>query len=314
VKLVEKDAPMNVLVTGSEGLIGKALCRLLDERGDQAHHYDLTSKLGGNVLDRSDILAITARGFDAIIHLAAQSGVEKARSNARDAWELNVMGTLNVLEAAREHHTPVVIASSNHVYGDHKGRPTPEKTPLTALDTYSATKIAADVMARSYWHNYGLPVAVIRNTNCFGPNSPHVDHLIEGTIMSCLNDEDLQMRTNGETKKAYLYVDDAAQAYITIMDALVAENAEGPIPSGLIAGQAFNVTGENHKALEVAQEVISQMGGNIRINLGPKATDNYDENLDDAKIREMGWEPQVSLKEGIRRTMDAFTVRYTVPV
>ncbi len=300
---------MNVLVTGSEGLIGQALTDLLESRGDRVYFYDkvLYPEGGqGDVLHPVQIEhGIQIQQPDCIIHLAAQSGVEKARENARDAWELNVMGTLNVLEAAREHRIPVIIASSNHVYGDHKGRPTSEKTPLTALDTYSATKVACDVMARSYWHNYGLPVAVIRNTNCFGPDSPHVDHLIEGTIMSCLNDEDLQMRTNGETSKAYLYVDDAAQAYITVMDALLA---------GGISGEAFNVTGENHMALSVAREVIDQMGSSIRINLGPKSADNHDENLDDSKIRALGWKPEVTMEEGIRRTIDAFTVRYTVPV
>jgi nucleoside-diphosphate-sugar epimerase len=201
----------------------------LEGRGDTVVPYDKAISSHLDILN-GPVLAmdITASKPDIIIHLAAQSGVEAARSNARAAWELNVIGTLNVLEAARIRTTPVILASSNHVYGHQDSDDmTGESAPLNQLDTYSATKIAADVMGRSYWHNYGLPVTVVRNTNCYGPDSPHLGHLIEGTIIAALNDEQLQMRTDGQTSKAYLHVDDVARAYMLVADQLLDENLRG---------------------------------------------------------------------------------------
>ena len=179
---------------------------------------------------------------------------------------------------------------------------TGESAPLNQLDTYSATKIAADVMGRSYWHNYGLPVTVVRNTNCYGPDSPHLDHLIEGTIVAALNNEQLQMRTDGQTSKAYLHVDDVARAYMLVADQLLDEN---------LRGEAINVTGPSFKAIDVVDLILYVMGKpELHPLLGAPVADQEDEQLDDAKIRALGWHEQVALVDGIRTMVAAFTERY----
>ena len=291
-----------LFVTGAEGLIGRSLTVEFMSRGDRVYGYDLMQ--GYDVLNGTQVQdAMRACSPDLVIHLAAQSGVEAARTNVIASWHLNVDGTLNVLEAARHQGIPVVLASSNHVYGHQDSDViTDESAPLNQLDTYSATKIAADVMGRSYWHNYGLPVTVIRNTNCYGPDSPHLDHLIEGTIVAALNNEQLQMRTDGQTSKAYLHVDDVARAYMLVADQLLDEN---------LRGEAINVTGPTFKAIDVVDLVLYVMGKpELHPLLGPPVADQEDEWLDDAKIRALGWHEQVALVDGIRTMVAAFTERY----
>ena len=289
-------------MTGAEGLIGRSLTVEFMSRGDRVYGYDLMQ--GYDVLNGTQVQdAMRACSPDLVIHLAAQSGVEAARTNVIASWHLNVDGTLNVLEAARHQGIPVVLASSNHVYGRQDSDAiTDESAPLNQLDTYSATKIAADVMGRSYWHNYGLPVTVIRNTNCYGPDSPHLDHLIEGTIVAALNNEQLQMRTDGQTSKAYLHVDDVARAYMLVADQLLDEN---------LRGEAINVTGPTFKAIDVVDLVLYVMGKpELHPLLGPPVADQEDERLADAKIRALGWHEQVALVDGIRTMVAAFTERY----
>lgn len=297
---------MKVLVTGSEGLIGKSLVQQLEEREDKVARFDIAIDSHFDILSANSCRnQFNYESPNLIIHLAAQSGVEPARGDARGAWMLNVFGTLNVLEAARLYHIPVVAASSNHVYGPGQELPTPETAPLNQLDTYSATKIATDVLVRSYWHNYGLPTAVVRNTNCYGPDSPHVDHLIEGAILAAMSEEDFQLRTDGEVKKGYLYVDDAASAYICVGDAL--------LNGDITPGEAFNASTGALSARELARTVYEHMGNHRqRVLIGNQHHDQSDEELDDSKLRALGWRERVW--DGLDRTITAFRERYTVKV
>ena len=294
---------MRVLVTGSEGLIGRSLCRLLlDDPLNQVDRYDYAIDPRMDITTHDIHDEIASSPPDLVIHLAAQSGVELARQNAFASWNLNVLATVNVLEAARYADIPVVAASSNHVYGLQDTYPTDENAPLNQLDTYSATKIAADVAVRSYWHNYGLSTAVIRNTNCYGPESPHLEHIIEASILKAMRGEDLKLRTDGLVKKGYLYVDDAAQAYITVGKALL---------NGQCSGQAFNVSAPSVSAIELAEKIYMLLG-NTKNHVVPGLPfhDQTDEYLDSEKISEFGWSQKYTLDDGLALTIAAFKERY----
>ena len=237
-----------VLVTGSSGLMGPYVCKRLLEAGANVVGYDSNPKgtlpwhglvghlpvMEGSILELESLRRVKG-GADIVIHLAAMSNVEKTRAAGLMAYEVNVRGTYMVLEACLRSKgvQAVVAASSNHIYGPQTKYPTTEDAPFNQLDTYSATKAAADILARSYAHNYGLAVAVIRNTNCFGPCDPHDDHLIGGTIKSLLIREKAIIRSKGLTKKAYLHVDDVARAYILAAEWLATKKK---------SGEAFNVS------------------------------------------------------------------------
>lgn len=293
---------MRVLITGSRGLMGRPMARILEERGDQVVHYDIVD--GQDVFDEEQLLR-EIRQVDAVIHLAAQSGVPQAQRLAKLAWDLNFGGTLNVLEACRLAGKAVVVASSNHIYGDHGGRPTHEDSPQYALDTYSATKQALDIAARSYAQVYGLRVVIMRNTNCFGPESPHSDHIIEGCILSYLRGEAPVIWTDGQVVKSYLDVDDVASAYVLALDWLLS-------PVGR-PGEAFNLTGERIRVLDLVKLIGEVMGADIQSVVEGKTGITVDENLDDSKFRNFtGWHPQHTLREAIEKTVEGFKSRVEV--
>ena len=291
---------MKIFVTGSEGLIGKAFCRMSDD--EQVTRFDKALDAKMDILNIDSIdKAIIASEPDLIVHLAAQSGVEEARADASAAWRLNLLGTLNVLDVAMLYKVPVLAASSNHVYGTQDTYPTPESSPMNQLDTYSATKIACDVLVRSYWHNYGLPTAVIRNTNCYGPASPHIHHIVETAILHAMDGRDLQLRTDGTIKKGYLYVDDAANAYRVVGKALV---------NGDVSGQAFNASTDSISAMELARKIYKMMGNSTNsVWAGPPFYDQMDEYLDSYKLHGLGWKPIYTLEEGLKLTIEGFKTR-----
>lgn len=297
-----------VFVTGCSGLIGGPLCKILLAGGAQVLGYDLDSEgtlrdhgihgrfniAKGDVMEL-DHLQAQMYGQDIIFHLAANSNVEASRQNGYRALETNIMGTLNVLEAARINEAKaVVIASSNHIYGWQPEMPYEEDAPLRQLDTYSVSKICADYLARAYAHNYGVPTAVVRSTNCYGYGDPHTGHLIPSTILSLLRDEQPVINGDGKRSKSYLYVTDVAEAFLRVAHYAV----EGQ-PKGL----SFNVSTDPITVLDLVNTIIRVMGKDVEpIILGNK-DDQHDEWLDSSRLKAATWwEPNVSLEDGIRTT------------
>lgn len=306
-------------MTGCQGLIGAPLCKTLLDRGAYVSGYDINLRglLNDYGIDRrvrltKDTILSASRlngaltGQDIVFHLAAISGVEQSRNAVVDAFEINVRGTWLVLEEARivGKAKAIVMASSNHIYGLQEHHPVPETAPFNQLDTYSATKTMCDYAGRAYAHNYGLPVGIVRNTNCFGPYDPHSDHIVPGTILSLLKGEQPVIKSRGLTKKSYLYVDDVVDAYL-----LVAEY----IASGGMKGEAFNVADEPISVKDLVTTIMRVMGIIKEPAILGQANDQADENLDSTLIRQTcGWRPKHSLQEALFLTVEGFRKRHAV--
>ena len=299
---------MRIVVTGCSGLIGSALCERLLEEGHDIKGYDLqegwmlesrglVGKFPVTKGDISSIYTLQAAMYqaDAVYHLAAISGVEASRQDGPKSLEVNVQGTWTVLEACRRQRIPrVVTAASNHIYGPQPQYPVKEYAAMNQLDTYSVSKICADYIARMYAHNYELPVVIIRNTNCYGPHDPHDDHLIPGTIKSLLAGRSPEIRGDGMTKKAYLYIDDVVDAYLAALDLGLTKG-----------GEAYNISGMNHSVLEVVTTIQRMMGMKIPAVVKNIPNDQSHENLDCTKFHKAtGWTPKVSLELGINKTVE----------
>ena len=155
-----------------------------------------------------------------------------------ETFEVNVTGTWNVLGACRERGIArVVVASSERVYAAAAGQAHIEVDPLPADDPYGASKVASDVIARSYWPAFGLPVAVARLTNVYGERDANLDRLIPGTISDALAGRRPVILSDGTPKHDYLHVDDAAAAYLAIARALdAAPGASRGIPTPSTGG------------------------------------------------------------------------------
>ncbi len=299
-----------VTVTGCSGLMGAPLCKFLLEEGAQLTGYDMAGDgmlaeyglVGQFPLQVEDIRnrealwqAVRRRGF--VFHLAAVSGVEASRQNPKRAWTVNCSGTGVVLDVCKSAGTDgaVVVASSNHVYGFQEKMPVPETAQLNQLDTYSATKIAVDYMARSYAHNYRLPTVIMRNTNCFGPHDPHRDHIVGGTLFGLAQGQRPVIRGTGKTSKSYLHVADVVRAYMAA--------AEWEAGSGR-CGEVFNVSDKPITVLDFVTLMCKATG---HLDMTPtvlgQSNDQSNEWLDDSKIRTVTpWKPRYSLESAIQET------------
>jgi CDP-glucose 4,6-dehydratase len=290
---------MKYFITGGSGLIGQFLLPKLLEAGHEVFNFDMAE--GRDILDIYQVRgALSQETPDAVIHLAAQSGVEEARSWPSQALSLNVTGTINVLDSCRQYGVQdVIVASSNHVYGAQPKTPFTEDMALNQRDLYSASKICADVITQAYAHNYGLNAVAVRLTNTYGPGDMHEDHIIPGTIQSLLCGERPQIRSRGRTKKSYLYGEDCADAFITI-----AQNCER------LKGQAVNIPGSKPvSALKLVQILTELSDTDLEPEILGEDTDQNDEYLDGSKMAALGWEPKYDLAAGLWKTYAWFAER-----
>ena len=306
------------LVTGAQGFAGSWLARaLLDEgatviaydRGDPAlsglalHEIDDEVELVKGELGDRELLSRTVvdAGIDAVFHLAAQTIVGEANASPLPTFESNIGGTWSVLEACRAGDVQtVLVASSDKAYGPHEKLPYREDAPLQPIYPYDASKAAAELIARSYWHTYELPVAVTRFANLYGGGDLNFSRLIPEAVSAILDARQPVIRSDGSPERDFLYVEDAAAAYLAIARA---------VDEGRGRGEAFNAGGgQPHSVRAVLQLLCDVAGTDVKPDIrgeGNPPGEIDRQYLDSTKIREFtGWEPEVDLREGLARTLE----------
>ena len=309
----------SALVTGGRGFVGAWLCGELRERGvevtslDRRGPHDRPSTLAmlgldGDVSEREGDLGDAAllaevlaeRSVDTVFHLAAETIVGTVQADPSGGFETNVRGTWTLLEACREAGVErVIVASSDKAYGAHDELPYREHFELRPTAPYEASKAAADLIARSYWPAYGLPVAVTRFANIYGGGDLNFSRLVPEAVCAALDSRAPVLRSDGTPVRDLLYVEDAVAAYLAIADRLDSEE---------VRGEAFNAGGERpYTVLEVV-EAIARLAGTgvepeVRGDGNPEG--EIDRQFVDAtKLRERcGWAPEVSLDRGLERTI-----------
>jgi CDP-glucose 4,6-dehydratase len=236
-----------VLVTGATGIVGSWLTKDLLELG--AHVVALVLDADPQTeLYRSEAIrhvnvvqgrledfhaverAIVAHEVDTVFHLGAQAIVSVAHRSPLPTFETNVRGTWNVLEASRIHPDlvkRVVVASSDKAYGEHDVLPYTEDMPLQGKYPYEASKSCADLITQSYFHTYGLPVAVARCGNIYGGGDLNWSRIVPGTIRSLLRGESPILRSDGQFIRDYIYVKDVSSAYLRLAEGLSAPEIRG---------------------------------------------------------------------------------------
>lgn len=312
--------PASALVTGGRGFVGAWICRQLLERGDRVASLDRGAREGrhsalellgaagdvveveGDLLDAELVRRTLAENdVDTVFHLAAQTLVGPAAESPAATFETNVRGTWIVLEACRESGVKrVVVASSDKAYGAHDELPYREDFALRPTAPYEASKAAADLLARSYWPSYGVPVAVTRFANIYGGGDTNFSRLIPEAVSAALDGRPPVLRSDGSPQRDFLYVEDAASAYLAIAGGL---DRDG------VRGQAFNAGGgQPHPVGEVVATIARLADTNVEPEIrgtGNPAGEIDRQYVDPAKIRDvLGWEPSVDLEEGLRRTIE----------
>jgi CDP-glucose 4,6-dehydratase len=313
----------SALVTGGHGFAASWLVKSLLERDDRVRVLDRPDPRLTDVgtprpsgldlhgiaaeveLFEADLrdpegIARAVAGVDAVFHLAAQTIVGNAQAAPREAFEVNVLGTWNVMEACREQGVAqVVFASSDKAYGASPELPYREDFPLRAAHTYDASKAAADILARSYWHSYGVPVAVTRFANLYGGGDLNFSRLIPEAVSAVLDGRRPVIRSDGTPQRDFLYVEDAAAAYLAIAGALA---------DGGARGEAYNAGGDRpHAVADVLRMIAEAAGSDLEPDIrgaGNPEGEIDRQFVDSTKLREAtGWAPRVDLPEGLARTI-----------
>ena len=305
-----------ILVTGAGGFIASHLVEALAEqgarvrafvrytsRGDSGLLADLPTALqaqveiaAGDLRDPQAVLE-AMKGIDTVLHLGALIAIPYSYVHPYEVAEVNIMGTLNVLMAAREAGVRrIVHTSTSEVYGTAQRVPIDEDHPLQGQSPYSASKIGADRLAESFYRSFDLPVVTLRPFNTYGPRQS-TRAVIPTIITQALTQEVVRLG-NLAARRDLTYVTD------TVAGFLRAAEAAG------IEGEEINLgMGEEVTIGELAEEVIRQIGRPVRIEVDPARLRPEKSEVqrllsDNRKAgRLLGWAPEVPLKEGLARTI-----------
>jgi len=297
-----------VLVTGATGLLGSWLTRRLDEAGAQvvcvvrgSHKLNGVKVVQGDIRNAALVEQVAKQyAVDTVMHVAAQAVVGIANENPIPTFESNIQGTWNVLEACRRTATvrAVVVASSDKAYGDQPELPCTEEARLEGRNPYDVSKACADMIAHSYAHAFGLPVAITRCGNFYGGGDLHWQRIVPGTIRSALRGERPVIRSDGQSIRDYFYVEDGAAAYMLLAEELHRRPA--------LRGKAFNFSNELQvTALDLICRILRLMGSDLEPEIRNEASNEIrHQYLSAARARrELAWQPLFTLEEGLRRTI-----------
>ena len=308
---------MKILVTGASGFIASHLCEHLVRAGHQVRaflHYNHGQTVGnlvhlpkdvmaeiqgvwGDVRELHDVLRSTSDA-DVIYHLAALVDVPWSLESPRSYLETNLMGTYNILEAARYTGAKVVIASSSEVYGD-------TNKVLTHLDLrkprtpYAASKVSADAMAMAYHYSYNVPIVILRAFNTYGPWQS-VRAVIPHIITELIKSAYIHIG-NVSPKRSFLYVEDLCEAYLKCLD------YKNPFLELVVGNSESYSIGE---LITMIEKVIGKHAQKIHTSPSRERDSNweiYDLRADTKQAKEkIGWEPKTGIEEGLEKKVQWF--------
>ena len=309
------------LVTGGQGFIGGHLVKALLERGDELVVLDLPGAPGkalelhgvrdsvdlveGDVADPAAVAKAIA-GCESVFHLAAQTLVIPAAEDPVGTFRSNVEGTWTILEAARAAEVEaVVVASSDKAYGPSDSLPYREGDELRPAAPYEGSKAAADVISRSYWKSWGLPVGVTRLANVYGGGDLNFSRLIPEVVTAYLDGREPRIRSDGSPQRDFLHVSDAVAAYLAI---------EGAVRQGPGRGEALNAgTGEPRSVRQVIGQIKEATGSDREPDylLDRNPDGEIDQQYVDAtRLKKLtGWSPKISFDAGIVETVEWYSAR-----
>lgn len=309
---------MDVLVTGADGFIGSHLTEELVKKGYQVKafvYYNSFNNWGwldilpkeimknveifqGDIRDPNGVEE-AVKGMDAVFHLAALIAIPFSYHSPDTYVDTNIKGTLNVLQAARKHHTKrVLVTSTSEVYGTAQYVPIDEKHPYQGQSPYSATKIGADRLTESFYRSFQLPVTIVRPFNTYGPRQSA--RAVIPTIITQLLAGKTEIKLGSLTPtRDFNYVKDTVNGFISIHE------------SDKTVGEEINIATQKEISIgQLAGELIRQINPKAKIicdeqRLRPEKSEvNRLLGCNKKIMRLTDWKPQYSLEEGLGETID----------
>lgn len=319
---------MRILVTGGSGFMGSHLIDRLLERGDQVLAVDnfLTGRpvnlahQSGNraltVVDRDVVQPLldlsSGDRFDRVVHLASPASPVGYARYPIETLLTNAIGTKNALDLAREHGARFVVSSTSEVYGDPLLHPQPESywgnvNPIGPRACYDESKRFAESLTMEYHRQHGVDVRIARIFNTYGPRSdPDDGRVVPNFCVQALRGAPITIYGSGNQTRSFCYVDDLVGGLLKLMD------VDG------IDGEVINLGNPIETTIrEFAETVVALTGSRSEIQFKPLPVDDPTRRQPDiAKARALlGWEPAISLDEGLRRTLayfaDALSLTFT---
>jgi len=307
-----------VLVTGADGFVGSHLTeRLVNERAKVSIFLRGTSVNGtfqysmkniskqmqsriqniicGDLGSADSVELIRKNNPEVIFHLAANAYVPFSFEHPLEVMEANLLATLNVLEAAKKIKTinRIVVTSSSEIYGTAQYAPMDEKHPLNPSSPYAASKLAADRYSFSYWNTYGLPIAIIRPFNTYGPR--HTYDVVPLFIKLSLKGEPLTVHGDGKQSRDFTFVLDMVDAFL-----IMGSNNKA-------IGETVNFgTGKDVTILELAKMIKEISGSDSQILFDDTRIAEVDRLCcDSGKAASLfGWKAKVDIENGLRQNIE----------
>lgn len=306
------------LVTGADGFIGSHLTETLLDRGievralaqynsfnnwgwlEQMHHPGL-EVVTGDVRDNNFCREIT-RGMDTVFHLAALIAIPYSYVAPDSYVDTNIKGTLNMCQAARDAGVGrLLVTSTSEVYGTAQYVPIDEKHPRQPQSPYSATKIGADALAKSFYNAFDLPVVIARPFNTYGPRQSA--RAIIPTIISQIANGAREIKVGDLTPtRDFNYVTDTCRGFLALAE------ADG------IEGEEINIATNTEVSMAETLRIIAElMDADVKWvtdpeRLRPSKSEVFRLHGSNEKIRRFtGWRPEMSLRDGLKKTIDWFT-------
>ncbi len=304
---------MRYLVTGVAGFIGSHLLERLLHEGHEVvgldsfltgHRHNIAPFLNDFELIEGDIRDLDAchracKGVDHVLHQAALGSVPRSVADPIMAHVINTTGTLNMLVAARDAEAQsFVFAASSSYFGDTPELPKHDEMPPNPLSPYAVTKVTCEHYIKVFAQVYGFNAVGTRYFNIFGPrqdpNGPYAA-VIPKFIQSLLDGQAPQIHGDGGQTRDFTYVENAVQA-----------NLRAASCAAEIRGQTFNVAcGDRISLVELYDMIAEHLGSSIRPVHGPPRAGDIRDSLADVSVaqRLIGYDPQVDVREGLRRTV-----------
>jgi UDP-glucuronate decarboxylase len=305
-----------ILITGGAGFLGSHLAEFLLGQGNDVVCIDnFFSGSKDNIrhlldhsyfeLIRHDVIHPLFIEVDEIYHLACPASPIHYQQNPIKTVKTSVMGTINMLGLAKRIKARILLASTSEVYGDAKVHPQKETywgnvNPIGVRSCYDEGKRVAETLMKDYSRQNGVDIRIARIFNTYGPRMALDDgRVVSNFIVQALRGEDLTVFGDGTQTRSFCYVSDLIVALVGLMDA---GDVQGPINLGN-PGE-FTV-------LELAERVLRLTGSRSRVAFRPLPSDDPVKRCPDISLarEKLGWEPRVTLEEGLRRTIEYFRER-----
>src|SRR3989338_5882632 len=296
---------MKAFVTGGSGFIGFPIVKYLLEHKHTVKVLDIQKPkiedkkliwINKSIMDE---IAEDIKGSDIVLHLAAILGVDNSDNKPLETMRINLEGSVNVFKSAVEAGVNnMIYSSSSEVYGEPRELPIKEDSVKGPVSTYGVSKLAAEIYAKAYNHEFNTDIRIVRFFNVYGPEQKS-NWVVPIFIGKALRNEPITVYGNGNQTRCFTYVEDIADGILTVFD-------KGQ------KGEAYNI-GNNQPTtiLELAQivkEVTQSRSEIVKLGFG-KETRLKEREIeyripDISKMKKLGWEPKTMIKEGIKKILD----------